>query len=84
MLQSDTLCRITDIQERLNMMRNARGSLLVFSGFNGTDEELGLVSTNFWLFKNNDMDKSYVCRELIILNRDAVLVNHKEALLYKQ
>uniref|UniRef100_A0A4W5KRC2 Si:ch1073-13h15.3 n=1 Tax=Hucho hucho TaxID=62062 RepID=A0A4W5KRC2_9TELE len=33
------------------------GSLLVFSGFDGTQEELGIVSTNFWLFKNNDMDE---------------------------
>uniref|UniRef100_A0A8C4EAL3 Si:ch1073-13h15.3 n=1 Tax=Dicentrarchus labrax TaxID=13489 RepID=A0A8C4EAL3_DICLA len=48
----------TDIQERLNMMKHGRGSFLVFSGFDGTEEELGLQSTNFWLFKNNDMDKS--------------------------
>ncbi|XP_028990207.1 inactive all-trans-retinol 13,14-reductase [Betta splendens] len=47
-----------DVQERVNMMKNARGSFLVFSGFDGTDEELGLVPTNFWLFKNSDMDKS--------------------------
>ncbi|XP_031615996.1 inactive all-trans-retinol 13,14-reductase [Oreochromis aureus] len=47
-----------DIQQRLNMMKHGRGSLLVFSGFDGTKEELGLVSTNFWLFKDNDMDKS--------------------------
>ncbi|XP_033841101.1 inactive all-trans-retinol 13,14-reductase [Periophthalmus magnuspinnatus] len=47
-----------EMQERLNMMRHGRGSFLVFSGFDGTQEELGLVSTNFWLFKNNDMDKS--------------------------
>ncbi|KAK0142710.1 putative all-trans-retinol 13,14-reductase [Merluccius polli] len=47
-----------DIQERLNMMKHGRGSFLVFSGFEGTHEELGLVSTNFWLFKNNDMDRS--------------------------
>lgn len=47
-----------DIQERLNMMKHGRGSFLVFSGFDGTQEELDLVSTNFWLFKNNDMDKS--------------------------
>ncbi|KAM9716404.1 inactive all-trans-retinol 13,14-reductase [Menidia menidia] len=46
------------IQDRLNMMKHGRGSFLVFSGFDGTQEELGLVSTNFWLFKNNDMDKS--------------------------
>lgn len=47
-----------DIQERLNMMQHGRGSFLVFSGFDGTEEELGLESTNYWLFKNNDMDKS--------------------------
>ncbi|XP_041672500.1 inactive all-trans-retinol 13,14-reductase [Cheilinus undulatus] len=47
-----------DIQDRLNMMKHGRGSFLVFSGFDGSDEELGLESTNFWLFKNNDMDKS--------------------------
>nr|XP_015818274.2 inactive all-trans-retinol 13,14-reductase [Nothobranchius furzeri] len=47
-----------EVQERLNMMRHGRGSLLVFSGFDGTQEDLGLVSTNFWLFKDNDMDKS--------------------------
>uniref|UniRef100_A0AAZ3QML2 Si:ch1073-13h15.3 n=1 Tax=Oncorhynchus tshawytscha TaxID=74940 RepID=A0AAZ3QML2_ONCTS len=33
-----------------------KGSLLVFSGFDGTQEELGIVSTNFWLFKKNYMD----------------------------
>ncbi|XP_061612908.1 inactive all-trans-retinol 13,14-reductase [Phyllopteryx taeniolatus] len=47
-----------DIQERLNTMKHGRGSFLVFSGFDGTEEELGLESTNFWLFKNNDMDQS--------------------------
>ncbi|XP_014886823.1 putative all-trans-retinol 13,14-reductase [Poecilia latipinna] len=47
-----------DIQERLSMMRHGRGSMLIFSGFDGTAEDLGLVSTNFWLFKDNDMDKS--------------------------
>ncbi|XP_056285910.1 inactive all-trans-retinol 13,14-reductase [Pseudoliparis swirei] len=48
----------SDIQDRLNMMKHGRGSFLVFSGFDGTKEELGFESTNFWLFKNNDMDKS--------------------------
>uniref|UniRef100_A0A671YKZ0 Si:ch1073-13h15.3 n=1 Tax=Sparus aurata TaxID=8175 RepID=A0A671YKZ0_SPAAU len=48
----------TDVQKRLDMMKHGRGSFLVFSGFDGTEEELGLESTNFWLFKNNDMDKS--------------------------
>lgn len=72
MLKAHTISHFTDIQERLNMMKNARGSFLVFSGFDGTDEELGFVSTNFWLYKNNDMDKSYVRRELITLSRDVV------------
>lgn len=44
-------------------MKHGRGSLLVFSGFDGTEEELGLVSTNFWLYKDNDMDKSWVLRK---------------------
>ncbi|KAM8887768.1 inactive all-trans-retinol 13,14-reductase [Synchiropus picturatus] len=47
-----------EIRQRLSMMKHGRGSFLVFSGFDGTAEDLGLVSTNFWLFKNNDMDKS--------------------------
>ena len=54
----DSILCVSDIQDRLNMMKHGRGSFLVFSGFDGTAEELGLVSTNFWLFKNNDMDAS--------------------------
>ncbi|KAI5617644.1 putative all-trans-retinol 13,14-reductase, partial [Silurus asotus] len=45
-----------EIQERLNMMRPGRGCLLVFSGFDATQEELGITSTNVWSFKTNDMD----------------------------
>lgn len=47
-----------DVQKRVNMMKHGRGSFLVFSGLDGTAEELGLVSTNYWLFKNNDLDQS--------------------------
>ncbi|XP_076007890.1 inactive all-trans-retinol 13,14-reductase-like [Genypterus blacodes] len=46
------------VQDRLKTMKHGRGSFLVFSGFDGTTEELGLTSTNFWLYKNNDMDQS--------------------------
>ncbi|XP_053094414.1 inactive all-trans-retinol 13,14-reductase [Pangasianodon hypophthalmus] len=45
-----------EIQKRLNMMRPGRGCLLVFSGFDATQEELGINSNNTWLFKSNDMD----------------------------
>lgn len=37
-------------------MSPGQGSLLVFSGFDATPEELGISSTNLWLFKSNDMD----------------------------
>ncbi|XP_076008262.1 inactive all-trans-retinol 13,14-reductase-like [Genypterus blacodes] len=46
------------VQDRLKPMKHGRGSFLVFSGFDGTTEELGLTSTNFWLYKNNDMNQS--------------------------
>ncbi|XP_036429269.1 inactive all-trans-retinol 13,14-reductase [Colossoma macropomum] len=45
-----------EIQKRLDMMKPGRGSFLVFSGFDATAEELGINSTNLWLFENNDMD----------------------------
>ncbi|XP_036403898.1 inactive all-trans-retinol 13,14-reductase-like [Megalops cyprinoides] len=45
-----------EIQDRLDMMKHGRGSFLVFVGFDATQEELEIVPTNFWLFKNNDMD----------------------------
>uniref|UniRef100_A0A8C8CZW4 Si:ch1073-13h15.3 n=1 Tax=Oncorhynchus tshawytscha TaxID=74940 RepID=A0A8C8CZW4_ONCTS len=37
-----------DIQERLDMMKHGRGSLLVFSGFDGTQEELGIHSSDVY------------------------------------
>ncbi|XP_051969163.1 inactive all-trans-retinol 13,14-reductase [Xyrauchen texanus] len=45
-----------EIQNRLDVMKPGKGSFLLFSGFDATQEELGIVSTNFWLFKSNDMD----------------------------
>ncbi|TSK14493.1 All-trans-retinol 13,14-reductase [Bagarius yarrelli] len=45
-----------EIQKRLNMMRPGRGCLLVFSGFDATQEELGIKSNTMWFFKSNDMD----------------------------
>ncbi|KAJ7984863.1 hypothetical protein DPEC_G00359190 [Dallia pectoralis] len=57
-----------DIQERVNLMKHGRGSFLVFSGFDGTQEELGTIPTNTWLFKNNDMDGSM--EEFFALSKD--------------
>uniref|UniRef100_A0AAR2J367 Uncharacterized protein n=1 Tax=Pygocentrus nattereri TaxID=42514 RepID=A0AAR2J367_PYGNA len=52
-----------EIQKRLDMLKPGRGSLLVFSGFDATAEELGINSTNLWLFKNNDIDAMSVLDE---------------------
>ncbi|KAL0983788.1 hypothetical protein UPYG_G00132820 [Umbra pygmaea] len=57
-----------DVQERLNLLKHARGSFLVFSGFDATKEELDICSTNMWLFKNNDMDGSM--EEFFALSKD--------------
>lgn len=51
-----------EIQKRLDMMRPGRGCLLVFSGFDATQEELGINSSNTWLFKSNDMDAMSVLK----------------------
>uniref|UniRef100_A0AAZ3QQ53 Si:ch1073-13h15.3 n=1 Tax=Oncorhynchus tshawytscha TaxID=74940 RepID=A0AAZ3QQ53_ONCTS len=45
-----------------------KGSLLVFSGFDGTQEELGIVSTNFWLFKKNYMDVQAVTMRMHLIS----------------
>ncbi|CAB1452055.1 unnamed protein product [Pleuronectes platessa] len=45
-----------EIQSLLGMVRHGMGSFLVFVGLDGTKEELGIVSTNFWMYKDNDLD----------------------------
>lgn len=45
-----------EIQSVLGMVRHGMGSFLVFVGLDGTKEELGIVSTNFWMYKDNDLD----------------------------
>nr|XP_055032789.1 inactive all-trans-retinol 13,14-reductase [Misgurnus anguillicaudatus] len=44
-----------EIQNRLDI-KPGKASFLLFSGFDATQEELGITSTNLWLFKSNDMD----------------------------
>nr|XP_055024901.1 inactive all-trans-retinol 13,14-reductase [Misgurnus anguillicaudatus] len=45
-----------EILECLQHLKLSKGFFQVFAGFNGTQEELGITSTNFRLFKNNDID----------------------------
>lgn len=49
-----------EIQSLLGMVRHGMGSFLVFVGLDGSKEELGIVSTNFWMYKDNDLDSLYV------------------------
>ncbi|KAJ1136333.1 hypothetical protein NDU88_002750 [Pleurodeles waltl] len=44
------------LQSQLNSIHHGMGSFLVFVGLKGSKEELGLKSTNCWIFKHNDMD----------------------------
>lgn len=46
-----------EVQSLLRMVRHGMGSFLVFVGLDGTKEELEIVSTNFWMYKDNDLDE---------------------------
>lgn len=46
-----------DIQNQLGMMKNGEGGLSIFLGLNGTKEDLGLESDNYWIFRENNLDE---------------------------
>ncbi|XP_023868658.1 inactive all-trans-retinol 13,14-reductase-like [Salvelinus sp. IW2-2015] len=45
-----------DIQALLGRMQHGMGNFLVFVGLDGTKEELGITSMNYWMYKDNDLD----------------------------
>ncbi|XP_067397179.1 all-trans-retinol 13,14-reductase-like [Emydura macquarii macquarii] len=45
------------IQSVLSMVQHGMGSFLVFVGLRGTTGELGLKSTNYWIYQHNDLDE---------------------------
>lgn len=53
---SFTIFLNAEVQSLLGMVHHGMGSFLVFVGLDGTKEELGIVSTNFWMYKDNDLD----------------------------
>ncbi|XP_061556621.1 all-trans-retinol 13,14-reductase-like isoform X2 [Phycodurus eques] len=63
----------SEIQSLLSMVRHGMGSFLVFVGLDGTKEELGIVSTNFWMYKDNDLDM--LMEQYASLSREQVLGN---------
>ncbi|KAJ4932503.1 hypothetical protein JOQ06_010923 [Pogonophryne albipinna] len=62
-----------EIQSLLGLVRHGMGSFLVFVGLDGTKEELGIVSTNFWMYKDNDLDS--LMEKYSSLSREQVLGN---------
>ncbi|CAN9505386.1 unnamed protein product [Ophioblennius macclurei] len=62
-----------EVKSLLGMVRHGMGSFLVFVGLDGTKEELGIVSTNFWMYKDNDLDS--LMEKYASLSRDEVLGN---------
>uniref|UniRef100_A0A3Q4GUW0 Amine oxidase domain-containing protein n=1 Tax=Neolamprologus brichardi TaxID=32507 RepID=A0A3Q4GUW0_NEOBR len=62
-----------EIQSLLSMVHHGMGSFLVFVGLDGTKEELGIVSNNFWMYKDNDLDS--LMEQYSSLSREQVLGN---------
>lgn len=65
--------RKAEIQSLLGMVRHGMGSFLVFVGLDGTKEELGIVSTNFWMYKDCDLDA--LMEQYSSLSQEQVLGN---------
>ncbi|XP_067088727.1 all-trans-retinol 13,14-reductase-like [Osmerus mordax] len=62
-----------EVRSLLGMVRHGMGSFLVFVGLDGSKEELGIVSTNFWMYKHNDLDA--MMERYSSLSRDEVVGN---------
>ncbi|CAL8305182.1 unnamed protein product [Merluccius merluccius] len=62
-----------EIDAIVSRMRHGMGSFLVFVGLDGSKEDLGIVSTNFWMYKDNDLDS--LMERYSSLGRDQVLGN---------
>nr|XP_060636797.1 all-trans-retinol 13,14-reductase-like [Anolis sagrei ordinatus] len=45
-----------EIKSQTEMVQHSMGSFIVFVGLRGTKEELGLKSSNYWIYPSNDLD----------------------------
>ncbi|XP_067333503.1 inactive all-trans-retinol 13,14-reductase-like isoform X2 [Channa argus] len=63
----------SEIQSLLGMVHHGMGSFLVFVGLDGTKEELGIISTNVWMYKDNDLD--LLMERYSTLSREQVIGN---------
>ncbi|XP_062452870.1 all-trans-retinol 13,14-reductase [Rhea pennata] len=49
---------LPEIQSQLRLVKHGEGGFSVFVGLKGTNEELGLESTNYFIFPGNDLDEA--------------------------
>nr|XP_060636798.1 all-trans-retinol 13,14-reductase-like [Anolis sagrei ordinatus] len=62
-----------EIQSQLSMIRPGMGSFLVFVGLRGSKEELGLKSTNYWIYQHSNLDS--LMTKYFALPREKVSTN---------
>ncbi|XP_014059921.1 all-trans-retinol 13,14-reductase [Salmo salar] len=73
-----------DIQALLGRMQHGMGNFLVFVGLDGTKEELGITSMNYWMYKDNDLDTlmerySSLSREDVVGNIPMMFIHSPSA-----
>ncbi|XP_029481047.1 all-trans-retinol 13,14-reductase-like [Oncorhynchus nerka] len=73
-----------DIQALLGRMQHGMGNFLVFVGLDGTKEELGITSMNYWMYKENDLDTlmerySSLSREEVVGNIPMMFIHFPSA-----
>ncbi|XP_029613347.1 all-trans-retinol 13,14-reductase [Salmo trutta] len=73
-----------DIQALLGRMQHGMGNFLVFVGLDGTKEELGITSMNYWMYKDNDLDTlmerySSLSREEVVGNIPMMFIHSPSA-----
>ncbi|XP_066497737.1 all-trans-retinol 13,14-reductase-like [Hoplias malabaricus] len=62
-----------EVESLLALVRPGMGSFLVFVGLDGNKEDLGIVSTSFWMYKHNDLDQ--LMDQYSSLSREEVVGN---------
>ncbi|XP_021411893.2 all-trans-retinol 13,14-reductase-like [Oncorhynchus mykiss] len=73
-----------DVQALLGRMQHGMGNFLVFVGLDGTKEELGITSMNYWMYKENDLDTlmerySSLSREEVVGNIPMMFIHSPSA-----
>ncbi|KAJ7313710.1 hypothetical protein JRQ81_005342 [Phrynocephalus forsythii] len=59
-----------EIQSQLGLVQHSMGSFIVFVGLRGTKEELGISSSNYWIYQHNDLDS--IASKCATLSREEV------------